>query len=95
MNAKEFVADIISKFELDKNTTQLTRLHYRIKDLIDVSDFKEVSEIFNEIVAQDADPNIVKTALVITKFFKNEATIYDSRRKAIEFIEKKTGRPQL
>lgn len=56
-------------------------LHFEIKKLIDVKQFGVVAKVIRMFDHSSTDVNIIKTILVITKSFADEASIKDARAK--------------
>jgi hypothetical protein len=68
---------------------QCKELHYKFREFLDVKNYEKVRELIESLF--DADVNLMKTALIITKGFKEHETIKDSRAKLLEKLEKKLG----
>ena len=75
----------------DKEVDALLDLHYEIKGFLDNQDFKNVVAIFDKLLAKP-EANELKTALIITKSFKDHEIIAKPRKKVLKKLESIVGK---
>lgn len=66
-------------------------LHNKIKSFIDVKDFKSVHDLMKYYNDESSSVGDLKTILVITKSFKQNEVIGDTRKKIVALLESKLG----
>lgn len=88
LSNEEFVKENLKQ----TGTEPLKDIHNRIKDFISVDEFDKVNELIELFLKADADIGRLRSILVITKYWRNDATIEANLKKAVELLKAKTGR---
>ncbi len=70
---------------------RFVEMHNEIKSLLDVKDFNSVNNLMGYYCNDDSSCGDLKTILVITKSFKNNEIICDTRKKIVQLLENKLG----
>ena len=89
MNYQLFVKENIEREMKGIDTTPLEDIHYAIRDLIEAKDYACVSNLMQEFVDKNAEPNRLKTILIITKDFKLSEEINNTRKKVLDLLTSK------
>ena len=74
-----------------KESDKFVELHNKFIALLDVKDFKSVKELMESFDNDNSSVGDLKTVLLITKAFKENEVIGDTRKKILALIESKLG----
>ncbi len=70
---------------------KLVELHNKFKELLDVRDYKSVNDLMKSYLNDSSSVGELKTILIITKSFKENEVIGDTRKEMVKLIESKLG----
>lgn len=76
-----------------KESDKFVKLHDEIKSFLDVQDFKSVNDLMKYYLDESSSVGDLKTILVITKSFKENEVIGDTRKEIVKLLEAKLGQP--
>lgn len=76
-----------------KESDKFVKLHDEIKAFLDVKDFKSVNSLMKYYLDDSSSVGDLKTILVITKSFKENEVIGDTRKEIVKLLEAKLGQP--
>ena len=71
---------------------KFVELFDKFKSLLDIKDFVAVNELMTSFNNHQSTIGELKTVLVITKSFKNNEVISDTRKKIVALLEYKLGK---
>lgn len=74
-----------------KESDKFVKLHDEIKAFLDVKDFKSVNSLMKYYLDDSSSVGDLKTILVITKSFKENEVIGDTRKEIVKLLESKLG----
>lgn len=74
-----------------KESDKFVKLHDEIKAFLDVKDFKSVNSLMKYYLDDSSSVGDLKTILVITKSFKENEVIGDTRKEIVKLLEAKLG----
>ena len=74
-----------------KESDKFVELFDKFKELLDAKDFKSVKELMESFCKDESHVGELKTILVITKSFKENEVICDTRKKIVALLESKLG----
>lgn len=70
---------------------KFVELFNKFKSLLDVKDFKSVNDLMKSYLNDSSSVGELKTILVITKSFRENEVICDTRKEMVKLIESKLG----
>lgn len=73
------------KFEEDHLLSLLSRIHDAFRVFLERKSYSLVAKMLNDFT-EDDDINVIKTALIITKSFKDNEDIKDSRQRLLDIF---------
>ena len=71
---------------------KFVELHNKFKSLLDIKDFVAVNELMTSFNNHQSTIGQLKTILVITKSFKDNEVMSDTRKKTVALLEYKLGK---
>jgi hypothetical protein len=72
----------------DKFVQELMDLHYKFRGFLDKKDYTSTASLLNTY-NEETDVNVLKTALIITRSFKDHEVVGPPRQRVLDLFERK------